>query len=435
MLMGGWSRVSEDCLYLNVWTPAKQADEKLPVMVWIYGGGFMIGMTSMPLYDGTKLAQKGVVLVSLGYRVGPFGFLAHPELSRESGKGSGSYGLQDQVAALRWVKDNIAQFGGDASRVTIFGESAGGMSVSLLTVVPSAAGLFRQAIAESGSAIAPGGKELSLALAEQSGKKFLRELGGTDLKSARALSAEQIQKGVKGLELGQFWPVVDGDFLPGDPYELFEAGKFNDTPILIGFNSDEGALFVPIWRNRESFEDDVSDYFRPRAERVLKAYPHSTPAEIYKSSREIIRDAWMAWPTCAWAKLQSSKGRHPAFVYYFDHKPTSSSEGAIHAAELAYVFRNLSGWPGAPSPPSAKDIALSDLMSSYWVNFARSGDPNGAGLPAWPAFDEKEMKTMIFDQATSASPFPNVEKLKAFDDFYEWKREEAKTTSGSTNRR
>jgi para-nitrobenzyl esterase len=433
MLMGGWSRVSEDCLYLNVWTPAKRADEKLPVMVWIYGGGFMIGMTSVPVYDGTKLAQKGVVLVSLAYRVGPFGFLAHPELSRESGKGSGCYGLEDQVAALRWVKENIAQFGGDPSRVTIFGESAGGWSVSLLTVVPAAAGLFQRAIAESGSAMAPSGKEHSLAVAEDSGKKFLGEVGATDLKSGRALSADQIQKGVKGF-LAQFWPVVDGDVLPGDPYELFEAGKFNDTPILIGFNSDEGALFVPIWKNRQSFEDTVSDYFSPKGESVLKAYPHSTPAEIYKSSREIIGDAWMAWPTRAWAKLQSSKGRHPAFVYYFGHRPTASSEGAIHGAELAYVFRNLNAWAGAPSPPLPVDVALSELMSSYWVNFARSGDPNGAGLPSWPAFDEKEMKTMVFDQATSARPFPNNEKLKAFDGFYEWQRKRAKEP-GRKNRR
>src|SRR6266568_2240155 len=155
LLLGGWSRVSEDCLYLNVWTPARRADEKLPVMVWIYGGGFIIGMTSMPLYDGTKLAQKGVVMVSLAYRVGPFGFLAHPELSRESGKGSGCYGLQDQVAGLRWVKDNIARFGGDPSRVTIFGESAGGIAVSMLAASPAAKGLFHRAISENGGSFAP----------------------------------------------------------------------------------------------------------------------------------------------------------------------------------------------------------------------------------------------------------------------------------------
>jgi len=174
LLMGGWSPVSEDCLYLNVWTSATNADEKLPVMVWFYGGGFMIGMTSVPAYDGAKLAQKGVVLVSVAYRVGPFGFLAHPELSRESGKGSGCYGLEDQVAALRWVRDNIARFGGDPSRVTIFDESAGGASVSLLTVVPSAKGLFHRAIDESGSVMAPA-RLHPLASAEEAGQKFLRD--------------------------------------------------------------------------------------------------------------------------------------------------------------------------------------------------------------------------------------------------------------------
>lgn len=433
MLMGGWSRVSEDCLYLNVWTSATNADQKLPVMVWIYGGGFMIGMTSMPLYDGTKLAQKGVVLVSVAYRLGPFGFLAHPELSRESGKGSGCYGLQDQVAGLRWVRDNIARFGGDPSRVTIFGESAGGMSVSLLAVAPEAKLLFHRAIAESGSAIAPR-RLVPLPLAEQAGQKFLNELGATDLKSARALSAEQIQKAIKGLSLGQFRPVADGDFLPGDPYELFEAGRFNDTPILVGFNSDEGAWFAQPPRTSEAFEKQIRDIFGPGAESILRTYPHSTQREINRSSKEILRDAFMGWPTCAWGKLQSGKGRHPAFVYYFDHRNTSSPEGAIHAAELGYVFRNLTAWVGSPSPPRAEDVELSDLISSYWVNFARSGDPNGPGLPPWPSFDEKEMKTMVIDHAPSARRLPNLEKLEVYDAYYAWRREQSKTNSGASDR-
>jgi para-nitrobenzyl esterase len=434
MLIGGWSRMSEDCLYLNVWTPATNAQERLPVMVWIYGGGFMIGMTSQPLYDGTKLAQKGVVLVSVAYRLGPFGFLAHPELSRESGKGSGCYGLQDQVAGLRWVRDNIARFGGDPSRVTIFGESAGGASVSLLAVAPAARGLFHRAIAQSGSAIAPGRNQFSLPLAEEAGKKFLSKLGATELKSARALSADEIQKAISGLSLGEFRPVADGDFLPADPYELFEAGRFNDTPILVGFNSDEGAWFARPARTAEAFEQQVRDIFGPGAESILRTYPHSTPTEINKSSREILRDAFMGWPTCNWAKLQSGKGHHPAYVYYFDHRNTSSPEGAIHAAELAYVFRNLTAFAGAPSPPRTEDVKLSDLMSSYWVNFAKSGDPNGPGLPAWPAFDEKEMKTMVIDQAPSARALPNMQKLRAFDGYYAWQVEQAKTNSSATDK-
>jgi len=279
---------------------------------------------------------------------------------------------------------------------------------------------------------------LPLPLAEQAGQKFLSQLGATDLKSARALSAEEIQKAIKGLGLGQFHPVPDGDFLPGDPYGLFETGQFNDTPILVGFNSDEGAWFVPLVWSRatpEAFEKQVRDIFGPAAESVLRTYPHSTQGETYKSSREILRDWGMAWPTCAWAKLQSRNGQHPAFVYYFDHRNTSSPEGAIHAAELAYVFRNLAAWPGAPLPPLPEDVALSDLMSSCWVNFARSGDPNGPGLPAWPPFDEKEMKTMVFDQASGTRPLPNLEKLKVFDGYYAWHREQAKRkNSGGTQR-
>jgi para-nitrobenzyl esterase len=271
----------------------------------------------------------------------------------------------------------------------------------------------------------PGSREY-LPAAENAGRKFLNELGAADLKSARALSAEEIQNAVIGLSLGQFRPVADGDFLPGYPYELFDAGQFNDTPILIGFNSDEGAWFVRPPKTPEAFEKQVRDIFGPATESVLRTYPHSTAVEINKSSREILRDAAMGWPTCSWAKLQSRKGHHPAFVYYFDHRSTSSPDGAIHAAELGYVFRNLTAWPGAPSPPLPEDVSLSDLISSFWVNFARSGDPNGPGLPAWPAFDEKEMKTMIFDQAPGARSFPNLQKLKAFDAYYDWQRDQAK---------
>lgn len=427
-MMGSSTNLSEDCLYLNVWTPAKNADENLPVMVWIYGGAFVSGMTSVSVYDGTKLAQKGVVLVSIAYRVGPFGFLAHPELSKESGKGSGCYGIQDQVAGLRWVKDNISRFGGDPSRVTVFGESAGGISVSMLTVVPAARGLFQRAISESGGSMAPvkNGNEAgqnvpSLRMAEEAGKSFLSKLGANDLKAARALSAEEIQKAVVGM--GLFWPVADGETLPGDQYELYEAGRFNNTPVLIGSNSDEGAMFVRPGATPASFEKQIRDGFGPAAEAILKAYPHSTDAEAFKSSKDIFRESAFAWHTWAWARLQTRKSTNNAFVYYFDHRTPGSPDGASHAAEIGCVFRNLGNWGGASRP---EDVAMSDLMSSYWVNFARSGDPNGAGLPLWPAFDEKEMNTMFFGKEPGARPLPNLEKLQAFDGYYAWRRAEAK---------
>jgi para-nitrobenzyl esterase len=450
--LGGSATLSEDCLYLNVWTPAKSADEKLPVMVWIYGGGFMSGLTSIPVFDGTRLAQKGVVLVTIAYRLGPFGFLAHPELSRESGKGSGCYGIQDQVASLRWVKDNITQFGGDPSRVTIFGESAGGESVSMLTTVPAARGLFQRAISQSGGSMAPVKRGdaiemsvLSLPYAEAAGEKFLRKLGVSSIKAARALSASEIQKIESATEVQtaltqmtsknaadaarmfSFWPVADGETLLGDESELYEAGEFHDTPVLIGWNSDEGAGFVRTKPTPEAFKMQVRTNSGPVAEAILKAYPHSTTAEAFKAAKDVLRDGAFAWHTWTWAKLQTRKGKNKAFVYYFDQRTPSSPDGSTHAAEFGFVFRNLKGWGvpwGVPSTP--ENIQLSDLMSSYWVNFATSGDPNGPGLPEWPAFTEKDMKVMFFDKNPSARPMPHLEKLMAIDAYYAWRRQQAK---------
>jgi len=410
-MLGGPQKISEDCLYLNVWTGAKKAGEKRPVMVWIYGGGFGIGMTSTPTYDGTNLAKKGVVLVSVTYRVGPMGFLAHPELSKESGKGSGAYGIQDQIAGLRWVKANIAQLGGDPKNVTIFGESAGGISVSMLTASPMAKGLFQRAISESGGSMTP--PRASLKVAEEQGKTYLSKLGATDIKAARALSAETIQKDTKGM--GSFWPVADGVTIVGNQYALFEAGKFNDTPILIGTNSDEGGLFVTQKTTSAAFEKMIRSQYAAGADDILKAYPHATEAEATRSNKDIFRDSTFAWPTWAWAKLQSRNGKNKAFVYYFDHRTPASPEGANHASEISYVFGNLGGMGGGTGP---EDKALFELISSYWVNFATKGDPNGPGLPAWPAFDEKEQKTMFFDKTPGARPHPNMDKIMAFDAYY-----------------
>ncbi len=415
--LGGTPNISEDCLYLNVWTGAKKDNENRPVMVWIYGGAFVGGMTSFPTFDGTNLAQKGVVLVSVAYRVGPMGFLAHPELSKESGKGSGAYGIQDQIAGLKWVKENIAQFGGDPSNVTIFGESAGGMSVGMLVASPMARGLFQRAISESGGAVAP--SRGSLKTAEDQGKAFLSKLGANDIKDARALSAEEIQKG-----MGSFWPVADGATVMENPYELFEAAKFNDTPILVGTNSHEGRLFAAQKTTSTAFEQMIGKRFAAAADAFLKAYPHSNDAEATRSNQDIFRDSVFAWPTWAWAKLQSRNGKNKVFVYYFDHRTPTSPDGADHAAEISYVFGNLGGFGGSAQP---EDKALSELMSSYWVNFAKNGDPNGPGLRLWPVFDEKEQKTMIFDKTPSARPHPNLDQLKAFDDYYAKLREEAKT--------
>jgi para-nitrobenzyl esterase len=421
-ILGGPQNISEDCLYLNVWTGAKKAGEKRPVMVWIYGGGFGIGMTSTPTYDGANLAGKGVVFVSVAYRVGAMGFLAHPELSKESGKGSGAYGIQDQIAGLKWVKANIAQFGGDPKNVTIFGESAGGISVNMLTGSPMAKGLFQRAISESGGYMTP--SRGSLKEAEEQGKAFLSKLGAGDIKAARSLSAEIIQKEIKGM--GGFWPVADGVTIVEDQYELYEAGNFNHTPVLVGTNSDEGGLFMREKLTGDAFEKMVRGRFGADADAILKAYPHATEAEATRAGKDIMRETTFAWPTWTWAQLHAKNGKNKAFVYYFDHRTPASPDGAGHGSEISYVFRNLAipgGFGGSNGP---EDKALSDLMSSYWVNFAKNGDPNGAGLPSWPEFSEKEQKIMIFDKTPGARRHPDLDKIKAFDSHYARLRQDAK---------
>jgi para-nitrobenzyl esterase len=395
------------------------------VMVWIHGGAFALGTTSAPLYDGAKLAEKGVVVVSIAYRVGALGFLAYPELSREGGGSSGNYGLRDQIAGLQWVRDNIAAFGGDPACVTIFGESAGGISVSMLAASPLAKGLFHRAISQSGGSFAPpkfareGGQMVSpLKIAEAEGERFLKGLGAKNIAEAREIANTGLL--ISG---APWWPVFDGTVLPGDQYEQYQAGNFNDTPILIGTNSDEGAMFVRGGVTTEGFIAQVRSGFGEQAEAILAAYPHATNAEAFKASKDIFRDASFAWHTWSWARLQSELGRGKAFVYYFDHRTPQSAGGANHGSELVYVFGNLDLPGRAPLPD---DQALSELMRGYWVNFARTGDPNGPNLPEWPAFTGANERVMQFDSSAVVRPTPNRSQLKALDAYYAWRREQAK---------
>ena len=431
----GPSNYSEDCLYLNVWTPAKSSSDKLPVMVWIYGGGFVAGQTSVPAYDGAALARKGVIMVSIAYRLGALGFMAHPELSRESGKGSGAYGLADQVAALKWVKDNIAQFGGDENNVTIFGESAGGISVSMLAASPAAKGLFAKAISESGGSFAPlktaneGGSNVpTLKTAEAAGQRAFEALGVADLKAARALPADRVTK-----VQGQFWPVADGEFIVGDQYRLYTAGTFNDTPILIGTNADEGRLFAglggpPAGDPAAAFAAQVRGAYGEKAEEIIAAYT-TAPATAATASKNLMRDSSFAWPTWAWAKLQAEKGKGRAYVYYFDNKGPSQPDGATHADEIGYVFGSgpMGVGPGAPPPPrTGADDVLVEQFQGYWTNFAKTGDPNGPGLPAWPAYTRASPQVMSI-APTKPLPQPaNMRQLKALDDYFAWRRAQAR---------
>ncbi len=428
---GNTAPVSEDCLYLNVWTPAKKAGEKNPVIVWIYGGGFSGGSTSVSMYDGMGFAKKGIVLVSVAYRVGPFGFLAHPDLSRESGKGSGTYGLQDMIAGLKWVQANIARFGGDPSKVTIFGHSAGGMAVNMLAASPVTKGLFRGVICMSGGSFAPlqtseqGGAGLgipALKLAESTGESFLKKLGAADIKAARAMSAEEVQKNIAGGL--RFRPVADGYVIPSDLYSIYQSRRFNDTPILLGVTSSELGRSA----TAAEFEKQIRSQYGPHADALLAVYPHSTDAEAAKSSIGISRDGTFAWSTWTWARLQTQKGKGKAFEYYYDfHGP--NVDGSGHGSDVPYAFQTLAaGRGGAPKPEEQK---LSDMISSYWVNFAKSGNPNGPGLPMWPAFAENNQQAMVFDAVPpGAKPLPNLDKLKAFDAYISWRRDQAKKDGG-----
>jgi para-nitrobenzyl esterase len=427
--------VDEDCLYLNVWTPAKAPKDKLAVMVWIYGGGFTIGGTSIGQYDGKNLAKKGVVLVSIAYRLGAFGFLAHPELSTEQGGHSGNYGLLDQIAGLEWVKKNIAAFGGDPQRVTIFGESAGGIAVSMLAASPLAKGLFTGAISESGGNFGPekhasegGTNMVSLATAEKNGTAYISKLGVASIADARKKSADEILKNSNSA-LGGAWPIFDGYVLPGDQYKLYEAGKYNDTPVLIGSNSDEGALFVPSIKT-DVYQTNIKTGYSDYADKIFAAYPGDTDEHALRSARDIFRDATFAWPTWAWARLQSKTGKGKVYVYYFSHRPPYPNApqfkdwGAAHSGEIAFVFGNFP----AAMPPSPADLAVSDEISSYWTNFAKTGDPNSTGLPTWPAFADANQQVMDLDDPSKAIPVPNIDKLQLLDGYFAWRRgQEGKT--------
>ncbi len=422
---------SENCLYVNVWTPAKSAHSDLPVMVWIYGGGFTSGSAAMPIFDGGRLAEHGVVLVSIAYRVGPMGFLALPALSAESPHHvSGNYGLLDQIVGLRWVQNNIAAFGGDPHRVTIFGESAGGISVSMLAASPVARGLFEGAISESGGSFgetrtppAPGENVQTLANAEREGVAFEKGLSVTSVAALRKLPASVVQNAKA--DRGEFWPVLDGWVIVGDQYALYREGRYNHTPVLIGTNSDEGALFgTPA--SREAWVRSVRNRFGPFAERILAAYP-PTPAAWRQSSMDLMRDSAFAWGTWEWARLQAQTSDSKVFVYYFNHIPPRPADspwknaiGAVHSEEIVYVFQHLNQSPKLPW--TGTDYKISDDMATYWTNFAKYGNPNGPGLPRWPAFTDADQEVMHFTDAPHPGGVANLDDLKVLSAYFAWRR-------------
>jgi len=425
----GWtppSGKSEDCLYLNVWSPAKSSKDRIPVLVWIYGGGFNAGATSDANYSGEKLANKGVLFVSIAYRVGQLGFLAHPELSAENANHvSGNYGLLDMIAGLKWVQQNIAAFGGDPDKVTIFGESAGGIAVSMLCASPLAKGLFRGAISQSGGSFGPprlttfpGENLKKLHDAESAGEAYVKGAGFSSIADLRKLDADKLPA-IRGLA----WPIIDGWVIPDDQYKLYEKGKYNDVAVMIGYNSDEGASFSPP-KTPADYIAAVKTRYGKFADDLLKAYPVNSTT-VPKTARDLSRDAAFGWHTWSWAKLQSKTGRSKVFYYYFDQHPDYPAGsprygyGSPHAQDVAYVFQHLD----ASNPQITKsDLAISDAMATYWTNFAKYGNPNGSGLPDWPTFSDKDPVVMYFSQTPHTGPVPAAKSLEVLDTYFKWRR-------------
>ena len=425
------NEISEDCLYVNVWTPAKSAGEKLPVFVYIYGGAFNSGSGAVPLYDGEGLAGKGLVVVNFNYRVGIFGFFTHPELTKESGhNASGNYGLLDQVAALRWVHDNVAAFGGDPARVTIAGQSAGATSVHALTASPLVRGLFSRAIAQSGSGVTGVGVMGSRGLAdsEQDGVRFAEAKGAKTIAGLRALSTEQITAPVQpapgagggrgGAPGSRFGMVVDGYFLPASVDEIFAQGKQNDVPTLTGTNADDMGITSGANATLDAFQRQAKTRYGDMADVFLKAYPAASNDEAGQALTQGSRDQARV-SMYLWAVSRARTAKTKAYTYYWNHTlpgPDAARYRAFHSSELPYVLNTLYM---SDRPFADADRQIAALMSSYWVNFATTGNPNGKGLPAWPAVDEKPETTMQVGDGTAAIPVAgDAAKIEFWKQFF-----------------
>jgi len=403
---------SEDCLYLNVWTSANSANDKRPVMLWIYGGGFTGGSGGMTWYDGENLAAKGPVIVTINYRLGSLGFFAHPELAKEAGHpGSGNYGMMDAIAALQWVKRNIAAFGGDPNNVTVAGESAGAIMVGALVGSPQAKGLFKRAIAESG-----GWMGLTMARmrtsadAEAAGAKAVDALG---VKSIAELRAKPMNE-LTGLQSAGL--VVDGYVIPEDVSLTFQAGKQNPVDVLTGSNKDEANFGIcgqgaglagrgGAGMTVATFKTGAERKFGEMSDQYLKLYPAASDDDARKAAHEACADE-ITWNMRQWAAAEAGKGKK-AYVYFFSHVQNvngqPSPQGATHTSEISFAWNNPKGQ--ATQTWNDVDTKLADQMSSYWVNFITKGDPNGSGLPHWPEFkDVSKSKVMVFADAPQVEP-------------------------------
>lgn len=437
--------MGEDCLYLNVWTPAKTGRKKLPVLVYFYGGGFIAGDGSEPRYDGESMATKGIVAVTVNYRLGIFGFFAHPELTKESPHhASGNYALLDQNAALQWVQKNIAAFGGDLKRVTIAGESAGSIAVSAQMASPLSKNLIAGAIGESGS-ILGALSAAPLSEVEQNGVKFATSVNATSLAALRAIPADQLLETTAKPTTPRFGPAVDGYFFPKDPFAIFAAGEQAHVPLLVGSNSEESGFGGVMGREKptvENYRKALQRLYNDKADEVFKLYPASTEAEVMDAAQALASDRFIAYSTWKWIDLATKTGGKPTYYYLYSRPrpamrpemgdavpglaggvvrgpqaattPRPPNRGAAHSAEIEYAMGNLDSNKVYAWTPD--DYKVSKVMQEYFANFIKTGNPNGKGLPNWPTFASNQR--MIIDANTRAEADKVRARYEFMDQFY-----------------
>ena len=411
---------SEDCLYLNRWKPVTEDDEPLPVMLWIHGGSLRNGSASIPLYAGDQLAAKGVIVVTANYRLGVLGFLSHPELSEESEQqSSGNYGLLDQIAALNWIQQNIAAFGGDPNNVTVFGQSSGAISISALTASPLAKGLFHRAIGQSGGLFEPMEimGNLKLEGAEQAGQRFVERAGAGSIEELRNKPFSELLNVPFSANI-----IVDGYVLPQTPYDAYMRNQHNPVPVLVGYTADEGQEFLEDRTvTAANFTEELERHFPSLLVSLTAPVSPATDQEARSAALAYERDIRFGWSMWAWARLASRESDAGAWFYQFTKAtpfPADSPQagwGAPHGSDMPYVFGHLDNYPWAWT---TQDRTLSSTMISYWTNFAKTGDPNGEGLPEWPAFSATTPRAMELGEQIAPAVVDTEGVLRKLDRTY-----------------